>query len=227
VTPGVSVVIPCFNQADYLGEAIESVLAQRSPVQEIVVIDDGSTDASLATAKRYGPTVRTVSRPHQGIAATRNLGVGQCSGDFVAWLDADDVWTPESLTARFEVLVREPAVDIAWGRTVEFFEPGVDVDDTRVAAGARAAPIAGAMLMRRAVFAKVGVFDERLTLGETIEWCRRAVDAGIVFQEVAAVTLRRRIHHANTTRHIAGHVDYLRIVRDALTHRRSIAAPNG
>ena len=85
----VSVVIPCYNQAHFLGEAIESVLAQTYPHLEIVVVDDGSTDNTGEVAARY-PGVRYVRQENQGLAAARNTGLRHSSGDYLVFLDADD-----------------------------------------------------------------------------------------------------------------------------------------
>src|SRR5215467_2631984 len=85
--PKVSVVIPCYNQAHFLSEAITSVLAQTYPPFETIVIDDGSTDATSNVATRY-PSVRCIRQPNQGSAGARNAGLSVCAGDYVVFLDA-------------------------------------------------------------------------------------------------------------------------------------------
>ena len=92
----VSVVIPCYNQAHFLGEAIESVLAQTYPHREIVVVDDGSPDNTREVASRY-PGVRYVRQENQGLAAARNTGLRHSSGSYLVFLDADDRLLPEAL----------------------------------------------------------------------------------------------------------------------------------
>jgi glycosyltransferase involved in cell wall biosynthesis/SAM-dependent methyltransferase len=92
----VSVVVPCFNQAGFLGEAVESVLAQTYPHFELIVVDDGSTDNTAEVTSRY-PGVRLVSQGNQGLSAARNAGLRASSGDFVVFLDADDRLKPEAL----------------------------------------------------------------------------------------------------------------------------------
>jgi glycosyltransferase involved in cell wall biosynthesis len=98
-----TVVIPCYNAAPFLGAAIESVLNQSQSPLEILVIDDGSTDRSAAIAESYGPPVRVVSQKNQGESIARNRGIDEARGDWVAFLDADDVWLPEKLERQVAV----------------------------------------------------------------------------------------------------------------------------
>jgi len=93
----VTVVIPCYNGAAYLGAAIESALAQTHAPLEVLVIDDGSTDRSLDLARSYGPPVRVISQSNQGESVARNRGIDEARGDWIAFLDADDVWRPQKL----------------------------------------------------------------------------------------------------------------------------------
>lgn len=95
----VSVIIPCHNAAGYLGQAVRSVLCQTRPPAEVIVVDDGSQDASLEVARQFGSPVRVVARQACGAPATRNFGYGLCSGDAVMFMDADDVVGPETLEA--------------------------------------------------------------------------------------------------------------------------------
>src|ERR687898_3129642 len=96
----VTVVIPCYNQAHFLGEAIESVLSQSYPNFEILVVDDGSPDDTSEVASRYPPQqVRLISQKNQGVSAARNTGIGHARGEYVVFLDADDRLLPEALEA--------------------------------------------------------------------------------------------------------------------------------
>jgi glycosyltransferase involved in cell wall biosynthesis len=110
----VSVVIPCYHQAQYLGEAIESVLAQTYPHLEIIVIDDGSGDNVGAIASRY-PGVRCIREPNSGAAAARNAGIRNSNGDFLVFLDADDRLLPDGIEAGLRALENRPECATAVG----------------------------------------------------------------------------------------------------------------
>ena len=110
-----SVVIPCYNQARYLSEAIESVLAQSHKDFEIVVIDDGSTDDTSKVAARY-PAVRLIRQDNRGLSAARNVGLGRSEGEYVVFLDADDRLLPEALEAGLKCLKANPECAFASGR---------------------------------------------------------------------------------------------------------------
>jgi glycosyltransferase involved in cell wall biosynthesis len=100
----VSVVIPSYNAAPYLPAALASVLTQGKEILEVLVIDDGSTDATERTMAQYGPPVRYIRQPNRGVAHARNLGIGESRGRFVAFLDADDTWLPGKVTRQLAAL---------------------------------------------------------------------------------------------------------------------------
>ena len=93
-SPLISVIIPTYNRAALLCEAIDTVLSQTYTNTEIIVIDDGSTDETTAAVQKYGDRVRYTRRPNAGVNAARNLGLKQARGEFVALLDSDDLWAP-------------------------------------------------------------------------------------------------------------------------------------
>jgi len=100
----ISVIIPCHNGAAYLGQALRSVLRQTCAPAEVIVVDDGSRDHSVAVATGFGSAVRVIAREGRGAPAARNFGYGLCSGDGVMFLDADDVLGPDALEALGAVL---------------------------------------------------------------------------------------------------------------------------
>ena len=101
--PLVSAIIPNFNYARFVCEAVESALAQTYDHLEVIVVDDGSSDDSLQVLKQFGDRIRVIAQPNAGVAASRNNGAAASSGEFVAFLDADDLWAPDKIAAQVEV----------------------------------------------------------------------------------------------------------------------------
>jgi glycosyltransferase involved in cell wall biosynthesis len=114
-TPLVSVIIPCYHQAHYLAEAIESVLAQTYPHVETLVIDDGSPDNAAEIAARY-PGVRCIGQPNHGVSEARNLGIRSSNGSFLIFLDADDRLRPDAIEIGLDCFSRHPEVAFVSGR---------------------------------------------------------------------------------------------------------------
>ncbi len=109
----VSVIIPSFNSAGFLADAIGSVLRQTRPVQEIVVVDDGSSDDTVGVCARFGDTVRYIRQPNAGAATARNTGIRNSSGDWLAFLDADDLWEPHKIESQILALEQNPTAAFA------------------------------------------------------------------------------------------------------------------
>lgn len=206
-----SVVIPAYNAAAFLGEAIESVFAQDAQAREVIVVDDGSTDATGAVAASYAE-VRVIAQANGGIGAARNTGLRVASAPLIAFLDADDVWTAGRLAALHAALSDD--VDAVFGQAVQFGEG-------REETAPQPALVAGTMLIRREAVARVGYFDEAVKMGEFIDWWARAEEAGVRWGQIPDVVLRRRIHTTNTgIVQATSRVDYTRVLRAALERRR-------
>lgn len=107
-TAKVSVVIPCYNGAKYLRETLGSALAQTHAPLEVIVIDDGSTDDSAAIAESFGPPVRVIRQSNQGESVARNRGIDEATGDWIAFLDADDWWETTKLEQQVKVALESP-----------------------------------------------------------------------------------------------------------------------
>ncbi len=118
--PLVSVVITAFNTGRYLPETLESVFAQSYPNYEVIVVDDGSTDDTRELARTYGSRITLVEREHEGLGPARNAGLGRATGDFVAFLDSDDLWDPDTLRTQVAVAHRHPESGLVVSDGVEF-----------------------------------------------------------------------------------------------------------
>src|SRR5262245_6292498 len=110
----VSVIIPCYNQADFLGDAIASVLNQTYTNHEIIVVDDGSTDDTSHVAARYSD-VKCIRKKNSGLAAARNTGLQMCAGDYVVFIDADDRLLPDAFEVGVNCLDSDPSCAMAYG----------------------------------------------------------------------------------------------------------------
>jgi len=128
----VSVVIPAFNRARVIGDAIDSVFRQGVADVQVIVVDDGSTDDTRAAVARYGPRLCYLHQPNQGSAAARNRGLEVATGRFVAFLDSDDVWLPGKLQLELALLARFPEADAVISDS-EFWHEGSLVTGSRFA----------------------------------------------------------------------------------------------
>ena len=120
--PLVSVVIPTYNRAHYLGEAIDSVLQQTYPHYEIIVIDDGSKDNTPEVVAKYGSRVISVRKENGGLARARNAALSHVKGELVCFLDDDDRWVPEKLEKQVACFQEDPALDLCYSASVTFME---------------------------------------------------------------------------------------------------------
>jgi glycosyltransferase involved in cell wall biosynthesis len=222
MTPDVTVIVPCFNAAPYIGAALESILNQASKQVEVLVIDDGSTDASADVIARY--PVHYVRQDNQGISAARNNGLARARGKMIAFLDADDLWPASSLGDRLGLLEADAKLDCAFG----WVEPFISAEVTPAVrakiqdpGGARPGRLAGTLLLRRHVLEKVGGFDPMFRVGETMDWVARIDAAGFSSRDTGTIVLKRRIHGANTVmKEQALQADYLRVLRASIARRR-------
>jgi len=215
VAPLVSVVIPMRDAGRYVGEAIASVLGQSERALEVVVVDDGSGDDSIAVVEAVeDPRVRLLTQAAAGAAAARNRGVGASSAPYLAFLDADDRWTPAKLALQLAALDRRASAEMVFGHARE-----IDEDGERLHAAPRPAYSPCSMLVRRAGFERVGNFETGSDVGEFIDWFARADDAGLRHLMLTDVVMERRVHAANMTRTEEARAGYARVVRNIAARR--------
>jgi glycosyltransferase involved in cell wall biosynthesis len=204
----VSLIIATFNHARFLGEALDSAIAQTLKGLEIVVVDDGSTDDTPAVLARYAGRIRIVRQPNRGLAAARNMGLATARGTYVGFLDADDVLMPTKLAEQAAVLDRAPAV--GWTYCDVLIETVATGAVTRASErfGYSARMLEGwlfpelihgnfipaiAPLVRRTVLDAAGGFDERLTALEDWDlWLRLSLISEARYSPV--VLVRYRVH---------------------------------
>jgi len=217
-----SIVIPVRDGERYIGEAIESLLAQTAPPMEIIVVDDGSSDRSAEIVTGYAG-VRLVQIERRGPGAARNVGVACASSPLLGFLDADDIATERRLELQVELLERRPEVHGVVGRMQMFISEDCDPavrERALPVAGTPVAYLASTLLMRRDAFLATGGLNDGLTNAEMIDWFARA-RRELAFAEVDAVVLRRRIHGANNSlRRDQMHRELMRVARSAVLRAR-------
>lgn len=189
--PLLSVVIPCFNRAEYLRPTIDSVLAQDYPNIECVVVDGGSKDGTVDILKSYGGRIRWVSEPDKGHADAINKGWRMCHGQVLAWLNADDLWvTPDAAGAAMRYLEDHPDVDLVYGDCYEVDPSGRRVGWTYLRQWDLAYAVENcdhcipqpAAFIRRRILDKVGLLDTRFYQKKDHEfWLRIALQGKIAY----------------------------------------------
>jgi glycosyltransferase involved in cell wall biosynthesis len=196
----ISVIIPVYNGAMFLAAALESVLGQTYQTVEIVVVDDGSTDDTVAVVRQFGNAVCYLYQPNGGPAAARNTGIAAATGEFIAFLDHDDQWTPAKLTLQANYLQQNPQIGYVLARMHVMLELGVTWPATLNRAYYAQDPVGvvlSAMVVRRSVFDQVGYFDSTLPQAEDVDWFARAQDLDVQKAVIDAVLLYKRIHGGN------------------------------
>ena len=221
-TPLVTVIVPVYNGAHFLGDAIGNILGQAYPSIEIIVVDDGSTDDIDTAVASLASDVRFFKQDNAGVAAARNRGIRDASGEFIAFLDVDDLWPEGNLRILVEFLRTHPELDVVhgYGQLMEYAAATGRYE--YVGNPKESFPFyIGATLFRRGAFEKVGLFDTELRFAEDTDWFNRAIEAGIALERLAQVTLLVRRHGENLTRGKSlVELNTLRVFKKALDRKR-------
>jgi glycosyltransferase involved in cell wall biosynthesis len=227
--PDVSVVVTVLNEEAAIDELLDrTASALDGAAWEVIVVDDGSTDRTAEVVQGFGDAVRYDRQPRTGASVARNRGVELATGELIAFLDADDLWTERALPCLIAALERDPAAGMAVGQMVQFVSPELP-DSARLEFQFSPEPVAarmcGTVLVRRTEFDRAGGFSPELASGEFIDWFARAEAVGVRSVAVDEVVLRRRLHRQNhgvirrDTRQ-----DYVRVVKAALDRKRALEA---
>jgi len=225
----ISVVIPAYNAMDTIAETLDSLLSQTRAADEIIVVDDGSTDATSEVVINHPVGAKLVKQRNSGAAAAFNNGISGAIGDFVALLDADDIWVPEKLQIQ-EAALKVHGTDAIIMGHVEAFECPSQSPEliARLAYVKGKAPgyLAGTTLVQRNLIANQDkCFDTSLRAGYFIEWYRRRRSEGVETVMLDDLVLRRRIR-ANTLSRRQQNTkdglsrDFLEIARRAILEKK-------
>lgn len=224
--PLISCIIPTFNSEKYLADTIKSILAQTYRPIEVIIADDGSSDGTKSVAEQFGHQVLFYSQATKGPAATRNFGLSRAKGEFVAFLDGDDLWHEEKLVRQMTRFQENPDLDISVTHAKLFWPESLADEKAQYADHPRANGIPGyattTLLARRSVFDKIGIFDTQFWFGDATDWFMRANESGMTMELLPDVLTYHRMHESNLTRRRKedSREEFLKIVKQSLDRRR-------
>ncbi len=232
--PAVSFIIAVYNGEKYIAEAIDSILKQTLPALEVIVVDDGSTDATSDVVQTYGEPVKYVHQRNAGQSAARNRGVRMARGDYIAFLDADDLVHPKKLERQLPELENNADLAMCDAYVLNFWSDDVP-EDQRPRDAAQSVTHAdhpwpnhiSTWLVRRDAFELVGEFEEGRMLGEDSAWHDRFHQCGLQSRTLNTVLARWRLHGQNITlRHYDEHLkSIVDVFKDRIAARHGEVSP--
>lgn len=196
----VTVVMPVRNRAEYVAEAIQSILDQTERPGGIVVVDDGSEDTTPEVLARFGSAIRVIRQSPAGQFAAINRAARETTSPLLAFLDSDDRYTPRSIEARLARMNDPDAPDAVVGMTEQFVSPELPPEQAarlRFEPGPVHGELLQATLLRRSALERVGPLDPTLRTSANVEWVARARRSSVRFVSIDEVVLERRLHTTN------------------------------
>ena len=220
----VSVIVPVFNCEKYLAEAIESILEQTYKHFEIIVVNDGSTDNTEKVAEKYSNHIKYYYQVNKGIGPARNLGIDNSSGNYLSFLDADDLYIEDKLEKQLGVIISNPETDIVYGHVEQFLSPEIYEElEKKYKCPKTPMPgeLASTMFVSKKKFFEVGYFARKMSVGVDVDWHLRAKENNLRILTLKDTLLKRRIHKTNTGIVSKNkRVDYLRYLKQSIDRRR-------
>ncbi len=198
----ISFIIPAYNAAPFLHQAVESIAGTGYPDPEVIIVDDGSTDETANMVHRLPLPCRYLYQPNAGVSAARNRGIAAASHPLIVCLDADDLLNPPALYSLLHTLMMNPGAAAATGLAQKF---RVDNHNNNIFVGSPAESYpwyVGAALFRKEAFSANGNFDEALHCSEDTDWFIRAREKNLMVIRVPVITLFVRRHQGNMTRQL-------------------------
>lgn len=211
----VSVIIPTYNRARYVAQAVDSVLEQSYDNYEIIIVDDGSTDDTQKTLEPYMDRIRYIYQEHSGVSAARNRGIRESKGQYTAFLDSDDLWLPKKLESQIKFVGDDHTITF---HSVKWFVDNAEeehllkrcecvrwprvsgdsyIEDPMLEIALGSYLQLGTLLCLKSTFIEIGFFDETLTAGEDTEWFSRAA-MEVRFRYFETPYLKIRYHRCQT-----------------------------
>jgi glycosyltransferase involved in cell wall biosynthesis len=197
-----SVIMPVFNGAAFIKEAISSALPQLQDRDEIVVVDDGSTDNTRSVLRTIRDSrVKVLEGARRGVSAARNVGIAAARNELIAFLDCDDLWPQGRHKVMLAALIDDPSIDAVFGRIRIRFDQGVTPSPKYVAMDGQFNQDGSVCtgLFRRRIILRIGGFDERMRFAEDSDYQIRLREAGLKFGLCDIDSLIYRRHLTNST----------------------------
>jgi glycosyltransferase involved in cell wall biosynthesis len=197
----ISVIITAYNSTDHLIDCLNSVFNQTFQPFEIIVIDDGSTNNTKELVLNYGDErIKYYYQEHQGISVARNAGILNSSGNYIAYMDHDDLWPENKLKLQIERLIFDKSVNAVFGLVSQFYSPEVDIEYRNkyiCPQEPSSARHLGTLLIKKDDFYRVGVMDESVKIGEGLDWISRFDKIKLSYAIIPEILLFRRMHYNN------------------------------
>lgn len=222
----VSCIIPVFNGERFLAEAIKSILGQTYRNVEVIVVDDGSTDDTPSIVAGFGDSVTYIHQENAGPATARNRGIQEARGQFIAFLDADDVWREDKLEKQIARFRERPELAYSVTLIQNFWEEEVREEAIRFKNHPRSRPVPGyvtqTLMVRREWLDRTEGLDVSKAHGDAADWFQRADALGAVGEVLQEVLTRRRLHLQNRSRVRAdtSREEFLRVLKERLDQQR-------
>jgi len=223
--PLISCIVPVYNGERYLRETLDSIFSQTYRPLEIIVADDGSNDGTAPIVASYGDRIQYLKQENAGASAARNLGLERARGEFIAFLDADDLWHAEKLQRQMACFQARPDLELCITHVQNFWIPELAVEAEKYRDHRLSKPTPGfsvaTLLAKRSAFDRIGRFDRTLKHADKTEWFLRARTNGAAIELLPDVLLYRRIHQTNVSRVLGDECrdEYLALIKRKLAQR--------
>ncbi len=216
----ISVIVPCYNGEKYLREALDSIESQGWEF-EIIFIDDGSTDNSKKIVETEYPHIKYHFKENSSAAGARNKGIPLASHDFIAFLDADDIWIPNKTKLQMEVFRKNPELDVVGGLMDYIIMPESKYRAHLYSSEPIEHTLLATLIVKRSVFDQIGMFDESLKLGEDLDWFLKLRESTLTYEVIDSVVFHYRIHEQGiTARKSFKGLGTMDVIRKALERKR-------
>ncbi len=218
-----SVIVPVYNGERYLASALQSVFEQDYHPFEVIVVDDGSVDRSADIACSYR-AIRYIYQSNQGVAVARNVGIAAARGEFIAFLDQDDLWAPNKLSVQIDYLLKHHDVGYVLARQRLFVEPGTNLPPwlkKGLLLKDHTGFLPGTLVVRKTVIEQIGEFDSNYSIADDADWLVRAKDAGVRMVILPETLHHKRIHGSNlSSRTQVSYPELLKVLKISIDRQR-------